>query len=214
MCVICVCEDGLSLDKETFEKCYDANDHGAGFGWIEDGKVCAIKGFMTVKTAWKAYRKVYRFPHVAHFRLTSAGSTCKELTHPFIVTPKSPISLNWESEDPILFHNGTISNWKMLAMVIGIVNGQYPTGHVSDSRIMAMTVALSGDECLVDSYDRFVMVRTDGIYTYGRFTEKDGIFYSNMSWDRTKTIDYRANRYFEKAEDTSYNMAFNFGRGL
>ena len=44
MCVILVCPADVRPDRATLDACHDANPHGAGVGWREDGVVRWFKG--------------------------------------------------------------------------------------------------------------------------------------------------------------------------
>jgi hypothetical protein len=201
MCVIAICENGTKLDRPTFGKCFDHNDHGAGFAWIEGGKLKFIKGFMTEKIAWKVYSRICDFPHVAHFRLTSAGETCKELTHPFIISDDSPNTLfstnvhETENVEGLLFHNGTISNWKILSTMVEGVKKRENTGRLSDTRVMAMAVSLAGHSILNEDGGKYVIATENGFEKFGTpWSEKDGIWFSNLFFSYTQTF-YNVGNY-------------------
>lgn len=184
MCVIAVCEEGLSLDKETFTKCWEANYDGAGFGWIDGEEICFSKGHMDIKSAWKAYRMIKAFPHIAHFRMTSAGSTCPELTHPFLITAESPVHLSWRGPESILFHNGTVTGWRTLRLQLALAIGKLPEGKASDTRTMAQLAAILGDAILVEDTGKYATISPEGLNIWGTWDEKDGVHFSNLFWDR------------------------------
>jgi predicted glutamine amidotransferase len=209
MCVI-VCSENpdVWLDRNDFKKCWETNDHGAGFAWLDEGKVHFIKGFMTEKKAWNAYKhEVIGHPHIAHFRLTSAGTTCKELTHPFIVSPDSPIYLRWSGDEDVLFHNGTVSAWENTLLFMALLDRKYPEGKMSDSRVFAMVCGRLGEyRTLSESWSRWaVLSRDHGIQTYGSFINRDGMSFSNLSWTSEK-IGY--GRY--SAVSAANELSFDF----
>lgn len=187
MCVIVVCEEGLKLTDAQFESCFKSNDHGVGLAWINRKDLCWSKGYMDVKSALAKYKTVSDFAHIAHFRLSSAGGVCPELTHPFLVTPDSPIIMQGKGKDRLLFHNGTISGWKDLVNIIAISNRNYPDGAMSDTRAMAMSVGICGEKML-DS-GKYVIASPDEFLTYGDWTEDEGIYYSNTYW-KNKPVTY------------------------
>lgn len=197
MCVIAICEVGQELDKKTFESCFEHNDHGAGFAWLQDGLVGYAKGYMSVKSAWKAYKTIKKYAHIAHFRLNSSGGVCKELTHPFLVKPDSPISMKGIGEDAVLFHNGTVANYESTLMSIAISNKAYPEGKVSDSRVMAMAVALVGDRVLEVGYSKYVIMAKDGVTYYGNWEKKNDILFSNLYWERSKSIELSSYKVYK-----------------
>lgn len=182
MCVIAICPEGTSLNKEEFKKCFNSNDDGAGFAWSNGEKVMFHKGLMTADKAWKAYRKIYKFNHVAHFRLVSAGKECKELCHPFVISKDSPISLYGEA-DAVLFHNGTVYGWQSFITTMALIDNKYPEGEMSDSRAMAMIYARLGDNIIKNDTGKYVILDKDKVTTYGAFTEHEGRQFSNMLWN-------------------------------
>lgn len=190
MCVIVVCPQGTELAKNEFHKCFDGNDDGAGFAWIKGKRVHFNKGFMNESDAWKAYNKIRKYPHVAHFRLVSAGRECKELCHPFIISKDSPIRLNGTAS-AVLFHNGTVYGWQSLVMTMAIVDGAYPAGEMSDSRAMAMVYARVGEKIIENDTGKWVVANKDNFVTYGFFTENEGRKFSNMLWNTVATENGR-----------------------
>lgn len=191
MCVIAICEDGKKLTREVFHQCYDANDHGAGFAWIADGNINFAKGFMDEKLAWRVYKRICDFPHVAHFRLASAGDKCRELTHPFLITPESELVLNYSGQAPVLFHNGTVTNWKTLGIMVALARKKATIGKVSDTRIMAIATSMVGESALDIDSGKYVIATPGGFVTYGTvWSEKDGIKFSNLFFSFRSTYTY------------------------
>jgi hypothetical protein len=183
MCVIVVCEKGLRLTKDKFDSCFSSNSHGAGFAWMVNKKLGWKKGFMKAEDAWEFYQTINKFPHVAHFRLSSAGGVMDTLTHPFLITADSPIEMEGMSKKSLLFHNGTISGWREMVMMLSLVNRKVPDGDMSDTRAMAMAVSILGDKILDGG--KYVIASPTEFTTYGSWDEKEGIYYSNLYWERT-----------------------------
>lgn len=184
MCIIAICEKGKSLDDETFGICFKGNHNGAGFAWHRDGQLWFKKGFMKEEAALEYYQKIKSFPHVAHFRLISSGTICPELTHPFIISNTSPIMLSGKGKIKVLFHNGTISNWKSLLLAMNIATGKKPEGKLSDSRTMAMVVSRTGDEILHDDGGKFVIASKDKFVYWGAWEKENGILFSNSGYKK------------------------------
>ena len=100
MCVIAACEK-RPMTKDEFQNCFDSNSHGCGFAWRENGLVRMEKGFMDLESAWNFYETIKNIlPHVAHFRIRTAGDVCQQLTHPFIVSDCSPLILSYTGKNP------------------------------------------------------------------------------------------------------------------
>lgn len=188
MCIICECN--TKLTKDEFHECFISNSHGAGFAWHADGMNHYIKGFMTEATAWEAYQSV-PVPHVAHFRLASAGGIHPDLTHPFIVSEDSPIQLTWDGAESLVFHNGTILDWKEMLFAVCMRMGYMPAGEMSDTRFVAMAMSvLGGDAMRFFSSSKFAVMDEDGVITRYGVWEKDGSnWYSNSGY-KTRSYVY------------------------
>ena len=206
MCIICECNK--SLTKTEFHECWTSNTHGAGFAWHKDGKNHYIKGFMDEDKAWAAYQDV-PVPHVAHFRLASAGGVHADLTHPFIVSMESPISKEWDGAEPLIFHNGTISDWKQMLFSLSLRLGHLPPGEMSDTRVVAMAVGIMGESALnFFGYSKFAMIDSAGvIFRYGTW-EKDGEnWYTNSGY---KTVRYSRAVYGYGGDDYGYGNGVTY----
>lgn len=195
MCVIAVCEKRNLTDSEM-ELCWEANDHGAGVAWIEGGTLRWQKGFMKEEDLKKFYPTIkHLLPHIVHFRIASVGGTCKELTHPFIISPQSPIQQTGElKEEGLLFHNGTYSGWGDVLMALQLHAGKTIKGEVSDSRVIAMLVDRLGEGVLRQVGGRVAIINSNGkISRHGNgWTERRGIWFSNEGWElRTEEEDER-----------------------
>ncbi|MBC7320403.1 hypothetical protein H5T89_07135 [bacterium] len=182
MCVIAVCID-RKLSKDEIERAWDINPHGAGIGWIEDSRTVYIKGLMKIEDFIKEYKGLDIFPHIVHFRDASRGIPVNpKLTHPFIVSPSSPIRLRYRGIKPIIFHNGTINNWREIYNLHikskGVSIGE---DSLSDTRVMAMIWAEKGNDTFyLLKPGRVALLYPSGeIERYGKWFEKDGIYLSN-----------------------------------
>ena len=184
MCVIAICEK-RSLNEEEFRQCFTGNHHGMGYAFWDGEKTTTAKGFMDIEPAWEAYGKI-PVPHIVHFRLASAGGIKPELTHPFICTKESPIESEWSGDETVLFHNGTISDWKALLMSAMVTNRCVPKGPMSDSRAVAILFDILGEDVFtLWSGSRWVTVDKTGFKNYGEWVEgEDGILYSNSTFKK------------------------------
>jgi hypothetical protein len=182
MCIISINEK-RNLTEEEFENCWESNSHGAGFAW----KNKFHKGFMTKEEAYKFYTEnvAGNFPHVAHFRIQTSGGTRPELTHPFVIAPMSPTRISGTTgHKGVLFHNGIISGWNTMLLNYAVAINDYPTGHLSDTRVLAMCIDRGSKyiiSCLTGS-DKFVIFKNNVYQKWGTWEEKDGVFFSNSGY--------------------------------
>ena len=172
---------------KQLRKMEKANPHGASITWIKNNKVNYVKG---VKLTSKEILRIINKENITkdfviHYRITSSGSTCDELCHPFIINDDgyNPQILR-NSDQSVLIHNGTLSeNWKDLLIQTCITNKiQIPKGKLSDSRATAFLINFLGDGILnltnLDD-EKFVIVSPKGIKKFGIFEKADNILCSN-----------------------------------
>lgn len=202
MCIISINET-RDLTKKEFDNCWEVNSHGAGFAWGNKFH----KGFMTKEEAYKFYREnvIGNYPHVVHFRIQTSGGTRPELTHPFIIAPLSPAKLKGTTGTKgVLFHNGIISGWNKLLLNYAIAEGDYPVGHLSDTRVLAMCVSRGSQyiiSCL-DGNDRFVLFKNGAYTKWGTWETENGVLFSNSG--------YKDNYYKPYKYNGTYNNTKSF----
>lgn len=219
MCVIAVCKKRKLTDKEV-ELMWQSNPEGAGLAWAEDGQVHYRKGFMKLRDFKKFYgSREFPFPHIAHFRITSAGVTTPELTHPFIVSHTSPHQLEYHGPDPVLFHNGTYRAWKEVVGAAAIATETEIPGAMNDSRAVAIVTSFVPDmvaHVAADSASKFSILYPNGdVKMYGRWSESDELDTSNDYWKS----EWRTNVVRSTPESasacgvgpTAWNNAYEFG---
>lgn len=208
MCIICHCT--VPLTRDEFKECFKSNHHGAGFAWHSGGTNNYVKGFMDEEKAWEVYVNI-PVPHIAHFRLASAGGVNENLTHPFRVTQDSPISLEYSGDDELLFHNGTITDWKLMLFSLCLNLGHLPSGEMSDTRVMAMAMAQMGDDALAfASASKFALLGVDGTITrYGEWQENAGNWYTNSGY---KSSPRTYINYSDYGSANQYPLAYTRGR--
>ena len=191
MCVICICK-GRGLTEKEIVSAFRSNDDGASYAWQSEGKICYKKGFMKVEHIIKDYFSSginTHYPHIVHFRNATNKVTAK-LTHPFIISEKSPLSLTYKGNESLLFHNGVMSDWKNKMMDFYLHNAKrIPDGDFSDSRFIAILTHFLGPNILSILGDKYVVFGLKNIDLYGSFEENDnGIIASNKSYKTGNTI--------------------------
>lgn len=124
------------------------NDDGGGVAWREGKKTKWVKG-ITGEEIWDLLQKV-PLPNLVHFRIATEGGICPELTHPFPLTPKVPLTLKGESENGVLAHNGVLSEWRTYLKEATLRSGiKIPGDKWSDSRAIAWLAANFGEGIFV-----------------------------------------------------------------
>ncbi len=132
MCIIILKEKGVCPpSKRTLKTCFNNNPDGAGFMYLNNGKVSIEKGFMSFKKLRRAL-KAYQFTHddivVYHFRIATCGNVEGSQTHPFPVTDNNTHLKSLSCSTALGFaHNG-------------IFSGMHTTNELSDTMLFAKEI--------------------------------------------------------------------------
>ena len=193
---------------EILKKAENANGDGAGVVWINENKKAQWKKGLNADGVFQLIENL-PLPFVIHFRLGSRGLK-KDLllTHPFVIAPNSPLSLEGEA-DKLFVHNGTIfdSDWKWGLLGAGL---EIPDDLMSDSRAIAMILSqhknydflkkIKGNFIYIDATkEKFPFVILGDTFKY-----EDGMYFSNFEWK------YRTNyvgSYVGQNYASDYNCA-------
>lgn len=101
MCLAIVQPAGKDIPIGNLQAGWIANNDGAGYAFVRDGKVHIRKGFMKLKEFLPSYtadrKDCPESVFLVHFRITSMGDRSEANTHPF------PI------DGGALIHNGTLT---------------------------------------------------------------------------------------------------------
>ena len=188
MCIIAVCRDRKLTDLEIWY-CWINNPDGAGFAWAEKNHHTFSKGYMKYNEFLAAYQQINIFPHVVHFRTSSSGAIIPELTHPFVCSEIVPTNIEWTGKESLLFHNGVIVGWEMMARLFGI---DPLDPNWSDTRLLSLILSNYTFENIVEpeKKGRFVIL-SDGIFRVsGEFEDHNGILFSNTGYKETLYYEY------------------------
>lgn len=178
MCQIIIANRKLTI-KELKEN-WEYNNDGAGF--VYRGKV--YKGLMKLEDLLKTYLNVVekdtKEKHIIHFRTATSGKVNEDNTHPFIF-----------SGHYALFHNGVIH-------CLG-------DKEKSDTRMLVELVLNSKNFKKVlkaiaeNSFNKFAVVdlKTNKIWKFGNFYEKDGLLYSSYPY-KYSYLNYSGYGYYDK----------------
>lgn len=102
MCTACVFPKGTSITEDEFDNCWESNQDGGGFVYIdENGKFVVLKSLSLddLKEKWKLHHAKHGeySPFLLHFRAASQGDVTLKNCHPFLPNPRTAF-----------IHNGTI----------------------------------------------------------------------------------------------------------
>lgn len=207
MCVIMLV-NRTRPTEEMIERAWDTNKDGAGIAWREGtgdrAEVVWKKGIMKLDEIKPLIAKA-PLPFVVHFRVASCGGVRQNLTHPFVISEKSPLLLEGRTKGAVLFHNGHWNGWNEKALDAAIhSNTKLPEGSEwSDTRAMAWMVHIYGPE-LID-----LLSTQKGVIMS---PQKFNIFTGN-GWEKINEV-WCSNDYFWKGRRhvTTYGRTCRVGK--
>lgn len=187
MCVICVKPKGRELPTvKQITQMWRRNPDGAGFMYTHDGVLHIEKGFTDIMSFMYALEKVTEDDvAVLHFRISTQGFN-KEMTHPFVLSTKleDMQALEWSGAPIGIAHNGIISlttdhrELEYSDTALFITN--YLTRIVRKKQDLEDQYVQEIIERLIGTNNKLAILTEDGKYTLiGKFTEVDGLWYSN-----------------------------------
>ena len=177
MCVILVCPENVRPNRATLDACHQANPHGAGVAWREDGVVRWFKGLEPDELE----PLIAKLPGeiVIHFRWASVGEVTPKLCHPFPVTRAATTRLSGHAR-AVLFHNGTWCQWR--ETLRRMPKHRLPDGLLSDSRVASSLVDLCGMDVLDRLPGRWVFFERDFTELFGEWKQWGGMRVSNLGF--------------------------------
>jgi predicted glutamine amidotransferase len=177
MCVILVCPADVRPDRKTLDACHEANPHGAGVAWREDGEVRWFKGLEPDELEPLIANLTGEI--VIHFRWASVGEVTPKLCHPFPITACATTRLSGHAR-AVLFHNGTWCQWR--ETLRRMPKHRMPDGLLSDTRVAASLVDLCGIDTLDRLPGRWVFFDRDFTELYGDWRDWRGMQVSNLGF--------------------------------
>jgi hypothetical protein len=179
MCVAIVVPAGKDIPTpETLQLCADANPHGGGIAWIQDGAVQWRKGLEVGDVI--AIAGQVTAPMFIHFRIASTGGVCSELCHPFPLERRVRLDTDGSSRG-VLMHNGHWHDWR--EMLQRYMLRGFPEGPWSDTRALTYLATQFGDGFLEVTREKVAILRPTGITMFGDWPkEENGVYFSNYGW--------------------------------
>jgi glutamine amidotransferase len=183
MCIAIWKPAEVSISRDVLKTCFDNNDHGAGFAYINTDimgkREIKIRKTMNFEVFYRKYTRAVRMnpdsPFIIHFRIATHGTVDAYNCHPFKV-----------NEDLVFAHNGVIhkatkdarkSDTQMFNMeILKKIN------HLELMWNPAVKVLI---ENYIGSTNKLILMDIDGevnIFNEGAGNWHEGAWYSNLSW--------------------------------
>lgn len=221
MCIIVAKDKNVDLPSiDILKNCFDYNSDGAGFMYVDKGKVVVDKGYLDWKSFYNRFNDLCKKHKdfegkalVMHFRIGTSGKNDKGNTHPYIISDNyKELHKLKISGDLGMAHNGVIHDYTPDINDKRNINDTqnfimlylYPIyKHWKD--FYKNEYMRKGLEDISGSKLVFLDTRED-IYYIGDFKEDKGIKYSNDTYKKTYlgTYTYGKNyRMYDYDDDYS-----------
>ena len=199
MCIIASSKRGCRQpSKEEITNMFVNNPHGAGYMVARDGVVQIRKGFMTLREYLKAIEEEHFTEEdavVYHCRISTQAGISPYMTHPFAWSRnlEDMEMLDCDSTACGFAHNGIIR------CTSDPSNKRYSDTAIFITKIMPSIVTGDADlrdPRVIDVIDtltnsKWAIMDTSGFIAHvGSFNNKDGVLFSNYSYESKKYIPY------------------------
>ena len=210
MCII-IAKDkiGRPPKEEELKNAFEYNDDGAGFMYVDNGKVVIDKGYMTFESFMKHYKTLLKkyndFKNkslVIHCRIGTSGRNTKGNTHPYPITNKvkNLKKVHLSREDIGIAHNGIIKGYgtatglndtqEYISKYLFPLYSHYKDFYKNKDMLYQIEMATGSKFAILDS--------DDNIYYVGEFIDDNGLNFSNNTYEKG---------YY------SYNYGYNYWYG-
>lgn len=207
--------------KEELKNSFTRNSDGAGFMYVDKGRVIVDKGYMTFESFYNRYKKLLaRYNNfenkslVIHLRIGTSGTNTKENTHPYIITNRVDLlHKTFAISDLGIAHNGVITDYTPIENKQNVNDTQmfigkylYPL-YLNYKEFYKNEYILKGIEKITGS--KFALLDSkDDLYLIGDFIVEDNLSFSNTSYKGyTKTWKkYDYSEYYNDYYDYYRNL--------
>lgn len=218
MCIIVAKNKAGRLPTiDELKNCFNNNDDGAGFMYVNNGRVVIDKGYMTIKSFIKRYKKLCkRFNNfenkalVIHCRIGTSGNNSPENCHPY------PVNNNLKNLKKLYFtdtlgvaHNGIISAYNPLK-IDGDINDtqKFIVKFLSPlyknyKQFYKNEDILNGIENLIKS-KLAILDTNENLKLVGDFINDNELYFSNGTYKNSYWFGYN-NYYGNSYSHNTYN---------
>ena len=215
--------------NEIFRNCFINNDDGAGLMYAnpKTGMIEIEKGFMTwssfetrLEELKNKYDNFEDMNFVAHFRIGTQGKNDEHTCHPFPISSKDKLLRKVRLTTDMGFaHNGILSDYSNRSYDYKTRTYTTKQTLLSDTQLF-IKHQLNSYKSLNRNFLKNKQVRDfiaryasensskfafidkgDNLYLFGTFTEDEGVYYSNSSYNYSGYSRYISNCSWDDTED-------------
>jgi len=221
MCIIAIKAKGIPIPG-TLQDCWNNNPDGAGYAYYQKGYWYIRKGFLFYEDFERDLLQhvTQKDTAILHFRIATSGDISMGCTHPFPISDSISKLNQTRIKTPFaIAHNGILGKGK---------------GKVSDTQLFVKEVLfpllpllLSKDEkirkmvAFLSEGSKLCLMLENTISKYGKWFEKDGIYYSNTTFQEAIQVrgifeTYSWKKYFpsERNGDREYRISLSQRKSL
>lgn len=207
MCIIIAKDKIGRLPTETeLKNSFEYNSDGAGFMYVDKGKVVIDKGYMTYDSFIKHYKALLKqynnFKNkslVIHCRIGTSGKNSKGNTHPYPITNsiKQLRTKHLAKENIGIAHNGIIKGYgtatglndtqEYISKYLYPLYYHYRDFYKNKDMLYQIEMATNSKFAILD--------KTDTIYYIGNFIDDKGLNFSNDTY-KMSLFSYNYGKYY------------------
>lgn len=216
MCIIIAKNKVGRLPSESeLKNSFEYNNDGAGFMYVDGGKVVIDKGYMNYEGFIKHYNmlldKYDNFKNkslVIHCRIGTSGKNVKGNTHPYPITDKVKLlkTRHLTRENIGIAHNGIIHGYgtatglndtqEYISKFLYPLYYHYRDFYKNQDMLYQMEQATNSKFVILD--------KTDNLYFVGDFIEDKGLYFSNSSYKQYYSFG-NYSRYYDDYKYDDYD---------
>lgn len=223
MCVIVRKPKGIEVAENVLRSCWQHNPNGAGFMYVENGKIVVVKGLMKLKYFLQVYQEHQPKDKevVIHFRLATHGQINPEQTHPFIVANR----LGMVHNGMIDFRDSDENCYTRVPYKVKKEEDESDTIQFCKRILDKLPGNFEDNEGIVDLLNQYLISENSTVLLLdksgnilklgydGDAEELDGCWFSNTFWDKKyRSVEFKTNDGWTGYESEHFGEFDNYDR--
>lgn len=191
MCVIIYKPAKQQITEEEVRQAWTVNPDGAGYAYINAGKVIFKRGFMNVDKFWQDVQNLQKFELVLHFRISTCAGITPQGTHPYKLGNVNRLS--GTTTAPVIAMNGVINGQPLHTKRGNQLNdtASYIIDHKAAFNVINQDIL----NLIAENTDcRWAAATPEGVIISSNFKYENGLYYSNLNH---KTLYYWYNDIYD-----------------
>lgn len=193
MCIAVYIPKHQNISDEIIRNCFMNNPDGAGIMYQKAGKVTIKKGFFSVEELIKAFREIpTKYHRALHCRIATSGKISAQCCHPFPITDDlKQMGVAEQTVNGAVIHNGVISfctpHEGLLSPYSDTMLFTKDYLHYLGDMVLGRQFKKLFEEA---STSKLLIFKGKKIALVGKWTEDNGVFYSNTGYKSSYKLYY------------------------